>query len=144
MSVAYELVPATDDDFEALLKIFRSAFLDLVVRTHGPWTEEQWRHEFLDDFAPGNTKIVNVDGVAVGFVDFKDSAGGDVHLTTIAISPAHQRRGIGTQIMRDLMAHTAGVLTLQVVRDNTAKLWYERLGFTLREVTETHCKMKYP
>ena len=140
----YELVPANDDEFDALLASFRAAFGDLVDRTHGPWTDQQWRTEFADDIARGNTQVVKVDSTIVGFVDFDCANGADVHVTTIAIAPGHQRKGIGTHIMRDLMERTKGQLTLQVVRGNSAKVWYDRLGFSLREETATHWKLKYP
>jgi ribosomal protein S18 acetylase RimI-like enzyme len=55
------------------------------------------------------------------------------HLVDIALLSEHRGKGIGTQLLRDLIAHSQqmGVpLTLQVLKTNPAARLYERLGFT--------------
>lgn len=58
---------------------------------------------------------------------------GDAHITTIAIDPAHQRRGIGSVLMLHLFAaataNNCGAVTLEVRASNEAAIaLYERHG----------------
>jgi ribosomal-protein-alanine N-acetyltransferase len=58
----------------------------------------------------------------------------ELHVNTIAVDPAHRRRGHATALMRHVMAEAVGAgvrrATLEVRRSNTAAIaLYERLGF---------------
>ena len=56
---------------------------------------------------------------------------GELHINTLAVAPAHRRRGIATRLLRSVI-ETAGIerATLEVRRSNTAALkLYEGLGF---------------
>jgi ribosomal protein S18 acetylase RimI-like enzyme len=55
------------------------------------------------------------------------------HLVDIALLAEHRGKGIGTQLLRDLIlqSQASGVpLSLQVLKTNPAARLYERLGFT--------------
>ena len=72
---------------------------------------------------------------------------GEIRLVEIALLPAYQRRGIGTQILEALQntAQTKQLaIRLHVAYDNPARLWYTRHGFAVLEDRGTHWLMEWP
>lgn len=60
----------------------------------------------------------------------------ELHINTLAVSPAHRRRGLATLLLREIMAEAAREgarrATLEVRASNTAALeLYARLGFAV-------------
>jgi ribosomal-protein-alanine N-acetyltransferase len=60
----------------------------------------------------------------------------ELHINTLAVSPAHRRRGLATLLLTEIMAEAAREgarrATLEVRASNTAALeLYARLGFTV-------------
>jgi RimJ/RimL family protein N-acetyltransferase len=133
--------PATLDDVDLLTDVPIEATrdqgrfpddLDLVEYRAGfrEWTEEQLRGEVPDSV----TSVVTAYGVDVGrlrVVRTPDL----VELAGLQLLPAHQGRGIGTRIIRDLMAEAASAgraFGLSVEKDNPrARALYERLGLVV-------------
>ncbi len=62
-----------------------------------------------------------------------------VFIQDILVHPAHQRQGIGTALMRSLLAQYPHVYQIQLSTDNTTKsaAFYRSLGF--RPLTEIGC-----
>jgi len=63
----------------------------------------------------------------------------------IQIMPAYQRQGVGTTVIRDILAKASrkGLpTTLWVMKVNPARELYERLGFEVAEETPTHYRME--
>ena len=68
---------------------------------------------------------------------------GDV--SAIEVDPSFQCRGIGTQLMRDIIADArrcALPVELEVLHVNPARRLYERLGFGEVGQTQTHVQME--
>ena len=68
----------------------------------------------------------------------------DVFLRAIEIHPDYQGQGIGTAIIRKIIAEGALKMKpvfLQVLKVNPAKRLYERLGFSVVNETPTHFHM---
>ena len=66
-----------------------------------------------------------------GLCDYPDEA----WVQTMAVSPAHQRRGLGDRLLQDLLAEAERrrqrVVSLEVAADNAPAQWlYARHGFT--------------
>ena len=107
--------------------------VDLVEYRAGfrEWTEEQLRGEVPDS----TTSVVTAYGVDVGRLRVVRTAD-LVELAGLQLLPAHQGRGIGTRIVRDLMAEAAEsgrAFGLSVEQDNPrARALYERLGLVGR------------
>ncbi|MBL4575537.1 MAG: GNAT family N-acetyltransferase, partial [Opitutaceae bacterium] len=81
---------------------------------------------------------VLVDGDPAGIVKVELNDG-FVHLAEIGLMPERQGQGLGTQIIRDVlaMADAKGMpVELQVFSANPASRLYKRLGFS-----QTHRKM---
>jgi ribosomal protein S18 acetylase RimI-like enzyme len=102
---------------------YRAGFLD--------WTLEQLRGPADDREADSTTSVVTAYGADVGRLRVVRTAE-LVELAGLQLLPAHQGRGIGTRIIRDLMADAAGSrrgFGLSVEKDNPrARALHERLG----------------
>ena len=133
--------PATEDDADFLTDTAMAATedqgrfpadLDRAAYRAGfhEWTLEQVRDEVPDSA----TSVITAYGVDVGrlrVVRTRDL----VELAGLQLLPAHQSRGMGARIVRDLMAEAASSgrgFGLQVEKDNPrARALYERLGLTV-------------
>ena len=76
-----------------------------------------------------------------------DRAGDRIHLVDHAIVPSWRNRGIGTAVMRALMAEAAAAglaVRLKVASSNEPSMrLYARLGFTVQERTATYLDMAW-
>ena len=69
----------------------------------------------------------------------------EVRLDRVFLLPECQNRGIGTRLVRDVLAEAraAGLpVRLRVFRVNPARRLYERLGFVATGETDTHALME--
>ena len=131
----YSLRSATDSDYDSLYALHVATMRDAVQATWG-WDDAIQQAIFLERWDPSEREIVVVDGEDVGVISVT-RGDAEVFLELIEIDPRHQGRGIGTRIIRDLVAETHGrglPLRLHVLRANpAARRLYERLGFTVAE-----------
>src|SRR5213594_4536587 len=92
---------ATERDFPDILRIQREAFSEyLNLYEVSPWTKETLDNIKLD----ANDKIIFVaqeESVIVGSVRFWTVAGVCV-IRLLSVSPAHQGRGVGKALMREV------------------------------------------
>ena len=82
---------------------------------------------------PARFVVVEQSGELVGYA-FGDVSGLHAHVTRLAVHPARQRRGIGAQLLADLIAHfqahDVARITVNTQTDNEASLrLYRRFGF---------------
>jgi spore coat polysaccharide biosynthesis protein SpsF len=119
------LRPATTEDRDRLLAWRNDADsvrFSLSGRAVTPAEHEQWLERRLDD--PGTRLLIGeIDGDAVGMVrvDVEDAQG----MVSIAVSPDHRGRGVGTTLLIRLVEELQGdpqvdALTAQVVETNHA------------------------
>jgi GNAT superfamily N-acetyltransferase len=69
-----------------------------------------------------------------------------VRLVDISLLPEHRNRGVGTAIIRDIIAECASLgkpLALQVRKVNPAARLYARLGFTMAGEDEFYIQMRW-
>jgi ribosomal protein S18 acetylase RimI-like enzyme len=136
---------ATRDDLPALYEIHRAALGPYVKRTWG-WDEDRQSREFLARKVGPGMRVIEEGGAVVGFIEVEEQTDRLV-LRTIEIAPEYQRRGIGTKLIRELLARswsTGRPVHLRVLRCNPARGLYERLGFRAVRETETHVLMRTP
>jgi ribosomal protein S18 acetylase RimI-like enzyme len=139
-----ELRPATSADIEPLYPIHREGLRESVEATWGPWDETYQSARFRKHFDLDLRQVIVVDDADVGFLDVEQRPE-DVWLAEIVISAAHQRRGIGSRLIGDLLASAAArqvPVRLQVLKVNPARQLYERLGFVETGQSETHYQME--
>jgi ribosomal protein S18 acetylase RimI-like enzyme len=137
---SYSLRPVAVADREFLWYLHRATMKDYVDATWG-WDEQFQRRMFDENLDPEKQRIVVVGGEDVGVIS-TERRGDALILYNIRVSPDHQRRGLGTRLVRDVLeeASREGLrVDLSVLKVNLeARRLYERLGFALVGETETH------
>jgi ribosomal protein S18 acetylase RimI-like enzyme len=138
--------PVTDADIDFVYALRESAYRERVEALFGPWLEPQQRQFLANDMAETPYEIVLDDGVMVGSVAVLKHDDHDF-LEDIMIASEHRDRGIGTHVMRELMAEAQarGVpLRLSVLDGNRVRVLYERLGFRVTLVVPPRTKFEWP
>ncbi|MBM1175088.1 GNAT family N-acetyltransferase [Microvirga arabica] len=118
---------------------------DLYVETIKPlasawmvWVDKEQEAQFARLWRPEDTRIITLNGQDFGWVEFRQ-AGDEIFLKQLYISPEHQRRGVGSRVIRWLLGEqyrTAKSMALFVLKNNAAFRFYERHDF--EAVWETH------
>ena len=143
---AFQLRPATGGDYDFLYALQRVTYREYVIQTWGVW-DEAWQQDYFHaHFDPAREQIIVVDRQDAGAISV-DRRPGELFLANIQILPAYQNGGLGTALIRQLLAEAQrrGVpMVLQVLRVNPARRLYERLGFRVVEETPTHFVMRTP
>ncbi|HEY2431473.1 MAG TPA: ribosomal protein S18-alanine N-acetyltransferase [Vicinamibacterales bacterium] len=120
--------PAADADLDAVVALEQESFTN-------PWSRETLVWELTHSDVTRVYLLRDAQDRAIAFciawVIFDE-----LHLNTLAVSPAHRRRGLGTFMLRAVMAEAAGEgarrATLEVRESNVAALQlYGRLGFSV-------------
>lgn len=130
-------MPALHEALDVQLVPMRRRHLRSVLRieTHvypRPWSLSL----FVSELALRSTRayyVARVDGFVVGYSGLM-VAGEDAHVTTLAVDPAWQRRGIATRLMLNIVRTAVGRgarhLTLEVrVSNEPAQALYRVFGF---------------
>ena len=143
--VTVSLRPVTDADREFLIAVYgstREKELNQVVWEEGQkeafvrWQFERQDEEYRQRFPNARYDVVLVDGVPAGriWIGQDDK---QIRLLDIALLTEFQNRGVGTYLIRQLMAEATQankVLRHMVfVLNDNAHRFYERLGFTVIE-----------
>ena len=116
-----------------------------IEQTYGPWDEDIQRARFDASFEPGEIQVISFGGRDAGFTALRREPK-EVQLFNIMIAPEFQNRGLGTAVLRDLLAGARRrriPVRLQVMKVNPARRLYERLGFVVTEETATHFRMAW-
>jgi ribosomal protein S18 acetylase RimI-like enzyme len=140
-----ELRHATADDIAFLWDVFRLSMRDYITQARGEWNEQREESQFRHQLDLTTTQVIRTNNLAVGFImaPMKDGAR---WIHTICIAPEHQNRGIGTEVIRLVIAESEKQemeLYLNVLKVNPAWKLYERLGFGVIEATQHHFKMHF-
>jgi ribosomal protein S18 acetylase RimI-like enzyme len=160
----YTLRPATNDDFEFLLRLRAAALGPYVAHIWG-WNDDDQRQRFARAFDPAHYQIVHqgealggealggealggeaLGGEALGAIEVEQREH-ETHLVNIALLPRHQGKGVGAALIRSVIARADAdnvPVTLQVFKINPARHLYERLGFVVTGETATHYQMRRP
>lgn len=140
MVATVTLRPIEPGDSEFLLRVYASTRADELGPV--PWSDEQkdgfLRQQFEaqsaywnEHYVGADFSIIEVDGEPVGRFYVKRGQD-EIRLVDIALLPEYRRGGLGSGLIRDLLAEaeTRGVpVTLHVEVFNPARSLYERLGF---------------
>jgi len=136
--------PAAPDDADFLRNLYASTRTDELRAV--PWPEEA-KLAFLNDqfrlqdayyrqaFADAAFLLILEHGERIGRI-YLDRKPGEIMLIDIALIPARRGSGIGSGLLRELLAEAAGSASevrLHVEPFNAALRLYQRLGFTLVE-----------
>lgn len=133
-------------DFEFLWQLQNAALKKYIAATWG-WDEAWQRRHFAEHFNERrNGAIVVVGGKDAGYLWISEKETETV-LISIHLLPEFQNRGIGTKLIKDVLAQSKAKnkpVRLQVLKVNPARNLYEKLGFKVSGETGTHFLMRFP
>ena len=134
------LRPVTHEDQPFLYRLYASTRSEELSAV--PWSEEQKQaflkmqfsaqsHDYRKNYPDAALQLIVRDGQPAGrlYLDRRERA---ICIVDIALLPEHRRAGIGSALLRELIAeaNAAGKpLTLHVEKFNPARRLYQRLGF---------------
>jgi [ribosomal protein S18]-alanine N-acetyltransferase len=125
---ALKIRPATPADADAMIQLGRSS------PTAPQWSESQYRQLFTQQHARKLVLIIETDdGRIHGFL-VASRVESEWELESIVVDPSAARRGLGTQLLSELIAHVAsaggGSIFLEVRAGNAAaRGLYEKCDF---------------
>jgi ribosomal protein S18 acetylase RimI-like enzyme len=139
-----DLRPACSDDYAFALDLYVETIKPLAS-TWGEWSDEDQQAQFASLWHPTDTRIISLSGgEPIGWVEFR-LTGDEIFLKQLYISPAHQRRGIGSTVIQRLMEELRGAaksIALFVLKNNPAFRFYEQHGFSVAQETRTKFVMR--
>lgn len=150
MQPAYTLRPAVIQDLPEMMAIGHEG-IRAYIEALGEWDPSAQASGFREHFTPEDISIVQVACMRTGEVQnvgyFKLVAHADqLFLDGIYLSAAHRSAGIGSAIIRELIARAGRErkpLRLRVLRTNPARGLYQRLGFRCVDETDRAFLMEY-
>jgi ribosomal protein S18 acetylase RimI-like enzyme len=130
------LRPALSADYSFALSLYVQTIKPLAIAWMA-WVDHEQEAQFASLWRPDDTWIITLNGQEIGWVEFRQT-GDETFLKQLYVAPLHQRRGIGSQVMRRLneQGRTAKSMALFVLKNNPAFQFYKRHGFEV--VQETH------
>lgn len=145
--------PITEQDTEFLYLVYAGTRDEEIAITG--WSEEQKQEflhmqfnlqhtQYLQNYRDAAFEIILVDNVPAGrlYVDRREK---EIRLIDLALLPEFRRQGIGTAILKDLIAESDEKnlpLNFHVERFNPARRLYERVGFKMKEDKGMHFFME--
>ena len=129
------------DDAEFLYRVYASTREQELALTN--WSDEQKAQfclmqfnaqttEYLANYPHARHSVIERNGTAVGRRDVLERGAREIRVIDIALLPEACGAGIGTDLLRELMAEAAGLgkaLTIHVEKFNPALRLYLRIGF---------------
>jgi GNAT superfamily N-acetyltransferase len=125
------LRPAQAQDFDYCASLY-FAGMEEVIRKLSLDMDAQVA-SFRQRWVSTEVRIITLDGVPIGWLQSMPREGA-LFLAQLFVDAAHQRQGIGTEILNrigDEAARAGQAVTLGVVKTNPALRLYERLGFRI-------------
>lgn len=127
-TITFGRVTAADFDELASLRI---AAMRKSLERVGRFDPERARERLRKSFYPEHTHVIVCEGQRVGFYTFRPTDEG-FHLDHLYIHPDWQSRGIGSRVMRRLLAEADARLVpirLGALRGSESNAFYQRHGF---------------
>ncbi|MFG2799341.1 GNAT family N-acetyltransferase [Streptomyces pseudovenezuelae] len=126
----WTLRPATQADVEVIAEL-RAVVMRPDLERLGRFDEHRVRQRFRDAFVERHLSIIVAEGRLAGCVALRPAADG-LWLEHFFIDPGLQGRGLGSAVLRGLLARTdadGARVRLNVLQGSAARRLYERHGF---------------
>ena len=144
----YNMRPYIDNEYhdykEFVYKTKKDAYKKYVEECWGSWNEEDQR-KYFESFINSvynDAWIIQLNGKDIGFYNGATLEDGSYEIGNICIIPEYQGKGIGTQVLKDIMElHKEQDLHIQYFKQNPVGSLYKRLGFEPNGETEFHYQM---
>ena len=123
---------ACDEDFAFARGLYFATMRWMIERLFG-WDQAREEEKFARFFKLDEARIITADGRSVGWIQ-EQVDDTSINLGSLYVMPAMQRRGIGTHVLRTLLAHATAqskTITLAVVKINPALHFYQKHGFRI-------------
>jgi ribosomal protein S18 acetylase RimI-like enzyme len=133
----FTLRQADADDASLFYCVIDQTMREFIVATWGTWNEERVQRESYEDSRSPNAQVIQVNGISAG-VFVVERCPTHIQLEQIYLLPEYQRMGIGTALLKSLFLEASQSkisVRLRVMAVNSAKSFYEQLGFIVTEVT---------
>lgn len=147
----YNMRPYIDNEYhnykEFVYQTKKNAYKSYVEANWGPWNEDDQRkhYERFISTVEEDAWIIQMNGKDIGFYNGMTLEDGSYEIGNICIIPEYQGKGIGTQVLKDIMElHKGQDLHIQYFKQNPVGKLYERLGFQPNGETEFHYQMFKP
>jgi len=130
--ISYRLRSARPGDYAFLYDLHRKALGESIAASWG-WDESKQKQLFDDRFDPARTQVIVLDNNDVGELAVEDR-GCDLFVTRLLLLPEHQRKGIGTAVVWELLEEAQRreiPIRISLAKPNPARAFWERLGFVL-------------
>lgn len=144
----YNMKPYIDNEFynykEFVYQVKKNAYKKYVEEIWGPWNEEVQRelYEKFINQVQEDAWIIQLNGKDIGFFNGETLEDGSYKIGNICIIPEYQGKGIGTQVLKDIIKlHKKQTLHIQYFKQNPVGKLYERLGFVPDYEKNYHCVM---
>lgn len=144
----YNMRPYIDNEYhnykEFIYEVKKEAYKKYVEECWGAWIEEE-QFKYYEKFiatVKNDAWIIQLNGKDIGFYNGALLEDGSYEIGNICIVPEHRGKGIGTQILKDVIEmHKEQDIHIQYFKQNPVGKLYERLGFIINGETEFHYKM---
>lgn len=133
-----------DCDAEFVYQAKRILYKKYVEECWGTWKEDEQEKRFQDFISKvkNDTWIIQLDSRDIGFYNGCNLEDGSYEIGNICILPEYQGKGIGTQVLKDILQeHKQQDVHIQCFKKNPVAKLYERLGFVLEGESEFHYKL---
>ena len=140
----YKLKKYSDNYYNFVYEVKKEAYKKYVEENFGEWNEEEQK-EYFDKFINAvkeNAYIIEYENKDIGFYDGETLENGDYEIGNICIIPSYQGKGIGTQILKDIIDQNKDKdIIIQYFKQNPVGKLYERLGFKPYKEKDYHYVM---
>ena len=144
----YNMRPYIDNefhkDYDFVYEVKKNAYKKYVEECWGSWIEEDQRNYFKNfiEQVKENAYIIQLNGKDIGFYNGEILEDGSYEIGNICIIPEYQGRGIGTEILKDMIElHQQEDIHIQYFKQNPVGNLYRRLGFKENGETKFHYQM---
>jgi uncharacterized protein len=135
---------ASSSDFQFCWSLYRDLMKPLTTELL-EWNETGQRQVIEQSLTDSGTFIIVVRDTDIGWLQTRETPE-EIYLGQLYVVPSMQSRGIGSAIIRQLCdrAHQEGkALSLDVMKNNRARLLYERFGFRTIGVSQYKNNMRW-
>jgi ribosomal protein S18 acetylase RimI-like enzyme len=138
--------PAGPNDVAFLEGTFLTCMREAITAARGYWEPAKEGAQFGQQLELDGTDVIQFAGGDVGFVSVRRDPGAIV-VHTLCVAEEHRGRGLGTEIMRQLMTEAAAAgssIEVFVLKANPrARALYARLGFVDADRLPHHVRMTW-
>lgn len=147
----YNMRPYIDNKYysykEFIYQTKKNAYKKYVEECLGSWNEDEQR-EYFENFiknAKNNAWIIQLNGIDIGFYNGKDLEDGSYEICNVCIVPEYQHKGIGTQVLKDIIElHKGQDLHIKYFKQNPVVSLFKKLGFVTNGKNEFYYTMFKP